>query len=1350
MDTATAGFTALGGTQAFSLAGGLRTVQFRSLDRAGNIEPIRSVAIGVDWAPPLVLLSASSGPFFPLADGIAVASTSTTLVARVRDPLVPGGPPEAGSGVESVRYNMDGGSFSVVGTSFTVSLATGVHSLGLVASDNVGNVLDRSTQPYRIVVGDFLSPETSLAVGEPRAGADPVFVSSLTLLTLSSTDDLAQEGDGLGLGVARQVLNVDGSSRAFVPPAPSTTLASTFTLAGQAEGAKALAFFAEDSSGNREPPRTAAVTLDLTPPAVAIISPRGGERFVSAVSTFAVRLGVTDNFDPSPTFDAFLLQVSDKGSPRGPRPGLVKVSTGQVIAASDLDDGVWELQVSATDFVRNSTRAFSGAFEIVHDTLPPRSLISTGLPSSALGTGEVAIGSKTVLSLGSVDDLVSIGDGIGLGVGGQRTFLDGAAFLEFASTSPAAGQVLVSTFSLAGTAEGRHEVGYLAWDGVGNIESKRTLRVILDTTAPSVSIESPLGGDRFIAGASSITVRFVVMDFFDASPRFEAALEQLEDRGFPRGQKPDLVRVTTGQVLDPLDLDDGLWRLKVSAKDFVENSTAAHSGSFEIAHDGRPPRSFVSLSTAPAGVDEVVIGSGTVLNLVSVDDLASAGDALGFGVVFQELAIAQLGVDLRFDNLNPGIGQVFISTFTLPAGQDGAYKLEFFAQDAQGNREVTHAAVVAVDLAAPTLALLSPSPDSIGISQLFNGVVQVIGTVSDTHLAGYALKLSAGEGFDAESFTTVSEGTDSIQTGVLGVLDAASVAAGTYTLRLEAVDSVGNASFMDARMYLDLLAVDLVIGQTPGLNHPQGVSGDSQGRIWVADTNNDSVRVFASNGEPAASYGELGLNKPQGLAFDSQGESAWLADTNNDRIVEVSTSGVVLVSLGKTKKKGGGFQPGAGPGEFNKPSAVAVKDGLIYVADSNNSRIQVLSSSGAALRTIALPLPPGTTEAHPAGLAFDLEGNMLVSDETNSRVLKYDASWNMLSILGSSGTLPGRFDKPQGLAVSPSGFLYVADRNNDRVQKFAPFGNVVAILGQNGKEPGQFNKPSGLALDGQGRLLVADANNGRLQRLLPGTGDPTIVVVGKPKRIKQPVTAKGGKIKHPDGYKLDIPEGALARDASISMEEADPADSQASMRKQRMERQTLKAASPALVLGPEGAAFQKSVLVAVPYKPEDLAGAAEASLKLYYWNEVRLDWEKVERSWVAVSSRAVLALLDHFSIYQVMGPAPQEVARDLLDVLVYPVPWVPNDGAADNGKVFDAGDPTSGVVFDNLTRSARIQIYSVTGELVEEKTANNTNGRLQWDGRTRSGREAASGIYVAVITDLGTGRKTRRRLAIIR
>ncbi len=151
-------------------------------------------------------------------------------------------------------------------------------------------------------------------------------------------------------------------------------------------------------------------------------------------------------------------------------------------------------------------------------------------------------------------------------------------------------------------------------------------------------------------------------------------------------------------------------------------------------------------------------------------------------------------------------------------------------------------------------------------------------------------------------------------------------------------------------------------------------------------------------------------------------------------------------------------------------------------------------------------------------------------------------------------------------------------------------------------------------------------------------------------------------------------------------------------------------------------------------------------LAIYAYDPASGQWRKESASSIDQIGKTVTAQTAHFSLFGLFAPA----AADLSDVLVYPVPWVPNDGNPDNGKPYNSADPASGIVFDNLTQSARIQIYTITGELVWEKTTDTSSGKLQWDGKNNSGRNAASGGYFAVITDTADGSKITRKIAVVR
>lgn len=78
-------------------------------------------------------------------------------------------------------------------------------------------------------------------------------------------------------------------------------------------------------------------------------------------------------------------------------------------------------------------------------------------------------------------------------------------------------------------------------------------------------------------------------------------------------------------------------------------------------------------------------------------------------------------------------------------------------------------------------------------------------------------------------------------------------------------------------------------------------------------------------------------------------------------------------------------------------------------------------------------------------------------------------------------------------------------------------------------------------------------------------------------------------------------------------------------------------------------------------------------------------------------------------------------------ITVYPVPWVP-----EGGKV-RFGNATDGITFSNLPADGEIFIYTVTGELVTSFRFNDPSLKAVWMGKSKDGRDAASGVYLWVV-----------------
>ena len=73
---------------------------------------------------------------------------------------------------------------------------------------------------------------------------------------------------------------------------------------------------------------------------------------------------------------------------------------------------------------------------------------------------------------------------------------------------------------------------------------------------------------------------------------------------------------------------------------------------------------------------------------------------------------------------------------------------------------------------------------------------------------------------------------------------------------------------------------------------------------------------------------------------------------------------------------------------------------------------------------------------YPYGVAVDSSGNVYVADTDNHRIQKFDSSGGFITKWGSYGSGDGQFDYPSGVAVDSSGNVYVADGWNYHVQKF--------------------------------------------------------------------------------------------------------------------------------------------------------------------------------------------------------------------------------------------------------------------------------------------------------------------------
>jgi DNA-binding beta-propeller fold protein YncE len=194
------------------------------------------------------------------------------------------------------------------------------------------------------------------------------------------------------------------------------------------------------------------------------------------------------------------------------------------------------------------------------------------------------------------------------------------------------------------------------------------------------------------------------------------------------------------------------------------------------------------------------------------------------------------------------------------------------------------------------------------------------------------------------------------------------------------------------------------------------------------------------------------MNRPAGLAVDSN-DSVLVADTLNNRILRFDSDGTLRAQWGT---------PGSGAGEFNMPWGVGVDaENAVYVADWRNDRVQKFSPDGSYLATFGSPGGGVGQLNRPADVAVDATGNVYVADWGNERVSIFEAdgyplteivgdadlsSWGAEYIAASDDILRGRavadltpekyFWGPTGVTVDKDDHVFVVDSCRHRVQVY--------------------------------------------------------------------------------------------------------------------------------------------------------------------------------------------------------------------------------------------------------------------------------------------------------------------------
>ncbi|MDX6411825.1 MAG: large repetitive protein, partial [Gaiellaceae bacterium] len=690
---------------------GVHTLGYRSIDAAGNAEAEKTTTVRIDTTA-------------PVTGDDAAATWSNALVTVTLNAS-----DDAGSGVATTEYKVDGAAVWTTGTSVAVS-GEGVHTLAYRSIDAAGNVEADKTATVRI---DMTAPVTTDA-------APTGWSSSPVLVTLAATD-------AGGSGLARTEYKLDGSEwstgNILIVGAPADH---------SNDGTHTLQYRSIDAAGNTEAEKTTTVRIDTTAPVTNSDEPAGWSNADvtvtlsatdpggSGVATTEYRLDGAAGFTTGGTVvvsgdGVHVLtyrSIDAVGNTEAEKTSTVRIDTTAPVTTDDAPTGWSSGSVTvalsaidtggsgvakteyrldgAADFTTGAAIVVAG--EGVH-TLTYRSTDAAGNVEAEKNatvridmTAPVTVDDASAgWSNGPVTVTLSATDAGGSAVARTEYRLDGAAGFTSGTTVAVSG-------------EGVHTIAYRTIDAAGNTEAEKAATVRIDLSAPVTSDDAPAGWSN-----TDVSVNLSATDNASGVARTEYKLDG------------SAVWITGTTVAVS---GEGVHALVYRSLDAAGNVEADRTTAIRID------------TTAPVTSDDAPAGWSASAVVVTL----SATDAGGSGAATTEYKL-------------DGAAAFTAGTTVLIAGE-GVHTLAYRSVDVAGNTEAEKTATVRIDATAPVTVDDAPAGWS-------NGPVTVTLSATDggSGVARTEYQLDGAGPFTPGTSVTVS-------------------GEGSHVLTYRSIDAVGN------------------------------------------------------------------------------------------------------------------------------------------------------------------------------------------------------------------------------------------------------------------------------------------------------------------------------------------------------------------------------------------------------------------------------------------------------------------------------------------------------------------------------------------------------------------------------
>ena len=277
-----------------------------------------------------------------------------------------------------------------------------------------------------------------------------------------------------------------------------------------------------------------------------------------------------------------------------------------------------------------------------------------------------------------------------------------------------------------------------------------------------------------------------------------------------------------------------------------------------------------------------------------------------------------------------------------------------------------------------------------------------------------------------------------------------------------------------------------------------GVAVDSQDRVYVFNRGDHPVIVFDREGQFLDAWGEDVFSNAHGIFID-RNDHVWCCDNHDHTVRKFTTSGELLMTLGDTEAPADtGFVFGESPvqqaaGPFNMVTNLAPgPDGDLFIADGyGNARIHRFSPEGELKASWGGPGDRLGEFNLPHAIAVDRSGRVFVADRENSRIQIFSSNGEFLDVWNWVNRPDDLFiDEQENLYIAELGWAVPpADVPHYNLMQMPPVGhapiarvticdldgNIQAqVGGWDSLLPGNFIVPHGIWVDGQGDFYVGE------------------------------------------------------------------------------------------------------------------------------------------------------------------------------------------------------------------------------------------------------------------------------------